>query len=215
MKKLFLILPLGLGFVSSCGNSGETEVNNDALNEVMESQDDFVEATISFEEGGATTGEEYFFGVQAEVVEIDVKLREIDDLDEMDATEEEFTTQLDTMLAMIEHCKKAMDLYAGKDWPKRQELHDLTIEWVDAVAMLVNDHLRGLAKPMSTPDDKWTKKENALYDKYLDAYEVYSEIDGRWVDFQYVYADANGFELSDEGIDMDALIEEDMEASGH
>jgi hypothetical protein len=68
---------------------------------------------------------------------------------------------------------------------------------------------------MSTPDDKWTKKENALYDKYLDAYEVYSEIDGRWVDFQYEYADANGFELSDEGIDMDALIEEDMEASGH
>ena len=85
MKKLFLILPLGLGLVSSCGNSGETEVNNDALNEVMEDQDDFVEATISFEEGGATTGEEYFFGVQAEVVEIDVKLREIDDLDEMDA----------------------------------------------------------------------------------------------------------------------------------
>jgi len=215
MKKILFMLPLALGLVSSCGNSEETEVNNDALNEVMESQDDFVEATISFEEGGATTGEEYFFGVQAEVVEIDVKLREIDDLDEMDASEEEFTTQLDTMLAMIDHCKKAMDLYAGKDWPQRQELHDLTIEWVDAVAMLINDHLRALAKPMSTPDDKWTKKENALYDKYLDAYDVYSEVDGRWVDFQYVYADANGFELSDEGIDMDALIEEDMEASGH
>jgi hypothetical protein len=215
MKKLLFMLPLGLGLVSSCGNSGDTEVNNDALNEVMESQDDFVEATISFEEGGATTGEEYFFGVQAEVVEIDVKLREIDDLDEMDATEEEFTTQLDTMLVMIEHCKKAMDLYAGKDWPKRQELHDLTIEWVDAVAMLINDHLRGMTKVMSVSSDDLSKKELALYDKYNKAYEIYDEVDGRWIDMQYEYADANGFELSDEGIDMDALIEEDMEASGH
>lgn len=206
MKKSFLMLPLGLAFLASCGN----QPDNEALNQIMEDNTDFVEATVSFEEGGATNGEEYFFGVQAEVVEIDVKLREVENLDEMDATAEEFGIHYDTMLVMIEDCKIAMKQYEGKGWPKQDQLQALTIEWVDAVKGLVNDHLKALAAPMSIPDDQWKDKDLELYDEYLVAYEAYLEIDSRWVDFQYEFADANGFELSDETIDTDALIEEDM-----
>ncbi|MBI3134984.1 MAG: hypothetical protein HYZ14_09965 [Bacteroidetes bacterium] len=206
MKKSFLMLPLGLAFLASCGN----QPDNEALNQIMEDNTDFVEATVSFEEGGATNGEEYFFGVQAEVVEIDVKLREVENLDEMDATAEEFGIHYDTMLVMIEDCKTAMKQYEGKGWPKQDQLQALTIEWVDAVKGLVNDHLKALAAPMSIPDDQWKDKDLELYDEYLVAYEAYLEIDSRWVDFQYEFADANGFELSDETIDTDALIEEDM-----
>lgn len=206
MKKSFLMLPLGLAFLASCGN----QPDNEALNQIMEDNTDFVEATVSFEEGGATNGEEYFFGVQAEVVEIDVKLREVENLDEMDATAEEFGIHYDTMLVMIEDCKTAMKQYEGKGWPKQDQLQALTIEWVDAVKGLVNDHLKALAAPMSIPDDQWKDKDLELYDEYLVAYEAYLEIDSRWVDFQYEFADANGFELSSETIDTDALIEEDM-----
>lgn len=206
MKNIFLVLPIGIALLASCGGN----TNNDALNEIMETKDDFDEAAVSFEKGGATNGEEYFFGVQAEVVEIDMKLREVDNLDEMDATEEEFKAHYDEMLEMVEHCKTAMNLYTGNDWPKRQELHDLTVEWVDGIKALINDYLLALAKPMSIPDEEWTDDDIALYDAYAEAYDAYIEIDNRWVDFQYTYASANGFELSDEGIDMDALIEEDM-----
>jgi len=206
MKKLFL-MPLGLAFLASCGNS----VDNTALQTPMEDKEDFEEATVSFEDGGATNGEEYFFGVQAEVVEIDVMLREVDNFDEIDASEEEFNIHYDTMLVMIENCKKAMNLYDGKGWPMQQDLEDLTIEWLDAVAGLVNDYLYKLAKPMSVPDDKWKDADFDLYDEYLVALEAYYEVDNRWVDMQYTYAEANGFELSDETIDMDAMIEEDMD----
>lgn len=210
MKKSFLYLPLSLAFLASCG---ESQSNSDALNQIMNDQEDFQEATVSFEDGGATNGEEYFFGVQAEVVEIDVKLREIDNLDEMDATEAEFKEHLDTMVIMIDACKKAMDLYKGKGWPKQDELQALTVEWVDAVKGLIDNHLRGLAAPMSIPDDQWTDANLEAYDAYAVAYEEYLEVDSRWVDFQYTYAAANGFQLSSETIDMDALIEEDM--AGH
>jgi hypothetical protein len=206
MKKSFLLLPLGFAFLASCGNS----TNNDALNQIMDDKDDFDAATVSFEDGGATNGEEYFFGVQAEVVEIDVKLREVENLDEQDATTEEFGTHFDTMLVMIDDCKKAMKQYEGKGWPKQDELQALTVEWVDAVKGLINDHLKPLAAPMSIPDDQWEDADFEKYDAYLVAYETYLEVDSRWVDFQYEFASANGFQLSDETIDMDALIEEDM-----
>jgi len=206
MKKSFLLLPLGFAFLASCGN----QPDNDALNQIMDDKEDFEAAVVSFEDGGATNGEEYFFGVQAEVVDIDVMLREVESFDETDASKEEFAIHYDTMLVMIDDCKKAMKQYEGKGWPKQEQLQALTVEWVDAVAALVNDYLKPLAAPMSIPDDQWKDKDFELYDEYLLAYEAYLEIDSRWVDFQYEFATANNFQLSDETIDMDALIEEDM-----
>lgn len=213
MKKKLFIYPAVAAMLVACGSG--TTVNNDALNTVMETNDDFQEATVSFEDGGATNGEEYFFGVQAEVVEIDVKFREVDVLDEEDAAPEEFYAIYDTMIVMIADCKKAMDLYNGKGWPKQKELQELTIEWVNGVQDLVDNYLRDLAVPMSIPDEEWSDKDMKLYEKYAEAYDKYLEVDGRWVDFQYEYAAANNFELSDETIDADALVEEDLKNSGH
>lgn len=209
-KKIFVIAGLGLFLLNSCGNS-----NSDALNQVMETKDDFEEAALSFEEGGATNGEEYFFGVQAEVVDIDVKLREIETMDEEDATESEFNSHFDEMLSMIEECRKALDLYSDETWPKRQQLHDLTLEWVAGVEGLINNHLVNIAAALGTPDEDWSDADFDSYDEYLTAYDEYLEIDNRWVDFQYEFAAANGFQLSDETIDMDALIEEDLESKNH
>lgn len=189
---------------------GVGQRSNDALTQIMEDKEDFDNATRSFQEGNAQNGEEYFFGVLAGVLWIDVKLRAVEQLDSMDVKPKVLTSHLDVMLTMIEDCKKGMIQYEGKGWPKQNELQALTIEWLDAVKMLVNDHLKALAVPMSIPDKKWTDAYFDRYDRYLTAYEVYLEIDSRWVDFQYLYADANGFKLSDEVYDMNLFIQEEL-----
>lgn len=210
MKKVIYMLPVVAMAFASCGGGETTDEN--PLDNLMTDNDDYQASALSFSEGGAEDGEQYFFGVLAEVVEVDVKRKEIDKLDEMDAPLEQFNQTMDSCQFYIDQTRKALDLYKDKDWPERQKLHDLTVEWLDAVDMLLNDHLRKLADPMSRPDDTWTDAELDAYDAYVAAYETYTDIDGRWVEFQFVYADANNFQLSTtETIDMDALVEEDME----
>lgn len=193
--------------LGSCGES--SSVDSDALNEMLTDSQDIQEAALSFGEGGATNGEEYFSGILAEVVEVDVKLREITQLDEMDATEEEINHVLDTTLSKIEAGRAAINLYTSESWPKRAEFHALTVEWFAAVEGLVNEFLYDLAEPMSRPDDTWSDEELAFYDEYLVGYEAYLEIDSRWVDFQYDYAAANGFTISGT-IDEEAMVEEEL-----
>jgi len=205
-KKLFLTLPVAMLMMISCGS------DSNVLDERLEDAEDFDAAAASFSDGGATSGEQYFFGVLAEVVEVDVKLREIEKLDEADSEVAEFNRILDSAEFRIDNTREALKLYKDKDWPKRGELHDLTIEWLAAAEMLVQDHLRGLAEPMSRPDDTWTDDEIAAYDEYASAEEIYFDIDNRWVDFQFVFADANGFQLSTtETIDANALADEELE----
>ncbi|MBI3134983.1 MAG: hypothetical protein HYZ14_09960 [Bacteroidetes bacterium] len=206
MKKAFLIAALGMVVGGTC----MSQRNNDALGGAMNNTEDFDDAMESFERGGATNAEEYFFGVQAMVVIIDVKLRAVEYLDSMDAKPEEITSHCDDMLKLIKNCKKAMQRYEGKGWTMQDKLQALTIEWVDAVKMLVNNYIKPLAIPFSIPDKDWKDADFDFYDKYLAAYEIYLEIDNRWVDFQYEFAAANGFELSAETIDMDPLIKEEV-----
>lgn len=210
MKKVYLagIAATAL-FLGSCGENSSSDDN--ILGEVLTDTEDFDAAIKSFGEGGATDGREYFDGVLAEVVEVDVKFREVLSLDDMDATEEEIVHVLDSAIHKIAEGRRALKLYEGENWPKRAEMHDLTIEWFDAVEDLINDYLYDLAGPMSTPDEEWTDENFAFYDEYVDAYEAgYLEVDSRWVDFQYEYAAANGFEISGT-IDEDAMVEEQLE----
>jgi hypothetical protein len=212
MKKLFYVLPIAsVMFLTACG---EGDSSSDALDGEMTESGDFDAAVASFSEGGATDGEEYFSGVLAEVVEVDVKFREIKELDEIDATEEEITGVLDDAVQMIKDARAAMDLYTDKDWPKRAELHDLTLEWFSTVEALMNDYLYDLAEPMSRPDDTWTDEEIAFYEEYTVAYEGFYEVDSEWVEFQHEYAAANGFVLSGT-IDEDALVEEEVSSDAH
>lgn len=196
--------------LSSCGGG----VDNSALDERLTASEDVEAAVASFSEGGATNGEEYFSGVLAEVVEVDVKFREVESLDEIDAAEEDITAVLDEAIEKIKSSRKSLDLYKNESWSKRQEMHDLTIEWFAVVEALINDYLYDLAEPMSRPDDTWTDEELLFYDDYATAYDEFLDVDGRWVDFQYVYAAANGFVISGT-IDEDAMVEEEMADDVH
>ncbi|MCB9225373.1 MAG: hypothetical protein R2780_00465 [Crocinitomicaceae bacterium] len=210
MKKLFFVLPIASVMLVSCGES----TANDALDGALTESGDIDAAVVSFADGGATDGEQYFSGVLAEVVEVDVKLREVKELDEMDATEEEIKTVLDDAIQMIKDARTAMDLYSDKSWPKRSELHDITLEWFAVVEALMNDYLYDLAEPMSRPDDTWTDEEIAFYEQYSEAYEGFYEVDERWVNFQHEYAAANGFELSGT-IDEESMVNEEVSNMSH
>lgn len=205
MKKILIAIPALALFFTACGDGKENNLEN-----LLQDKEDFDKATVTFEEGGAENGEQYFFGVQAEVIEVDVKFREVEILDEENASVEKINAALDSVLVIIKDAKKSMKQYNGKDWPLQDELNDVTEEWFDGIKMLVDDYLRPLAPAFAKADEDWTDDEIDLYTEYLDAYDEYLEVDEEWVNFQYEYADANGFTFGAETIDVDALVEEDM-----
>lgn len=212
MKKFYLAGLAAMLLLASCGESSSAD--SDALDAPITDSEDVHEAAVSFREGGAYDGQSYFSGLLAEVIEADVKFREIQKLDEIDASEEEITNVLDSAKHQMGEARKALDLYANKDWPKRGEFHTLTLEWFDVVEGIMDDYLYELAEPMSRPDDTWSQEELDFYDEYVLAYDDYIDVDGRWVDFQYVYAAANGFEIG-ELIDEEAMVEEQVSADHH
>ena len=212
MKKIFLAGLAAVLVLGSCDSK------SDALDGISTDSDNIVEdihdAVVSFGEGGATNGDEYFSGILSAVVEVDVKIKEIDVLDNNDATEVEIKAVLDSALHKIKVGTDAMNLYKNEDWPQRAEFHILTLEWFDSVDGLVNNYLYQLAEPMSRPDETWTDEEIDLYDEYSLAREDFNEIDGRWVDFQYTFAAANDFTLSG-FIDEDEMVEQEVNADTH
>ncbi|MGB1102461.1 MAG: hypothetical protein ACPG21_02415 [Crocinitomicaceae bacterium] len=207
MKKIYLAGMAATLMLASCGE------NNDALDTQLTDSESVEEASKSFGEGGATNGEEYFSGIVAEVVGVDVKFREITELDKMDASAEEITKVLDEGKEKIEAGRKALDIYSDATWPKRKEFHDITLEWFASIEALMDDYLYDLATPMAKPDDEWTEEEVDFYNEYIVALEAYYEVDNRWVEFQYEYASANGFEIGGT-IDEDAMVSEELENAG-
>ena len=205
MKKTLFVIPLFALLLASCGGK------ENHLEDLLQDKEDFDNATLTFAEGGAETGEQYFFGVQAEVISVDVKFREVEMLDDEDAPVEEINAMLDSVNLIIKNSRSAMKKYNGKDWPLQNELNEVTNKWFDGIKMLVDDYLRPLAPAFAKPDGDWTDDEIDLYTEYLDAYDEYLEIDEEWVNFQYDYASANGFTFGSETIDVDALVNEDMD----
>ncbi|MDX2360588.1 MAG: hypothetical protein QNK23_07265 [Crocinitomicaceae bacterium] len=210
MKKFLVAIPVAALFLASCGGGS----NDHALEEILDTMEEFDAATNSFADGNASDGEQYFFGVQAEVIEIDVKMAEIEELDIMDAPEEEINAMIDSAFASMASARKAMALYESKNWALKDELNELTHEWFDGVVDLLNDYLKDLAEPLSRPEDTWTDEEFELYEEFYYAREdFYAGIDTEWVEFQYEYGDAHGIVFGDESIDVDALVEQDMAAN--
>ncbi len=197
-------------FLASCGGSVDT-----SLDERLDDKEDIDNAANSFANGNAKDGEEYFAGLLAAVIEVDVKFREVLTLDEDETTTvEKFNATMDSCLRLIDEGRTSIDLYKNKSWPLRAEFHDLTIEWFQAVEDIVNDHFRGLAEIMVKPDEDWTDEEIDQYIEMEEAYDSYIEVDTRWVEFQKTYAAANNFLLDDNNvIDVDALVEEEMAAA--
>lgn len=221
MKKIYLAGISAILIFASCNNQeadqealvGDGNSNNelveDPLNKQLTTTSNISEAFERFSEGGATNAAEYFTGIQSGVVEVDIKLREIVKLDEVDANKTQFYVVLDTILAKINRGRKAINLYTDKTWPLRAEFHAVTEEWYTAVEGLVTDFYRDLAEPMSRPDDTWSQEELDFYEEYIVAYDAYIDLDIRWVEFQYTYAKANGFEIQG-SIDSDSMVEEGM-----
>lgn len=207
MKKIILAGIAATLMLGSCGDSTSGDINAD-----LTSADGIKDAAISFGEGGASTGMEYFNGLLSVVVDVDVKFNEIEKLDEMDAKLERINATIDSTLAKINQGRAAINLYKNESWPKRAEFHTLTEEWFTVIENLTKNYLTKLAEPMSRPDDTWSDEEYALYEEYAEALEAYYEVDDRWVEFQEVYASANNFEIGG-AIDEEALLEEGLKAS--
>lgn len=205
MKKIYLaglVALLGLGSCGILSNSQEsTEQSTESEN--------ISEAALSFGSGSATNGNEYFNGLVAAVVAVDVKFGELDRLDEMDASEKKIYSCIVSTLKKIDEGRAAIELYRDKSWPLRAEFHILTLEWFSTIENIVKRNIIPLTPVMSKPSKKMNKAESRQYDAYLAALEVYYEVDGRWVAFQYDFAAANDFTI--EGtIDEDALINEEL-----
>lgn len=205
MKKVYLA---GLAAMLVLGSCGGSETSGD-INADLTSSEGLKDVSLSFGDGGATTAQEYFSGLVAVVVGVDVKFNEVDELDEMDASEEQINATIDSTLARIAAGRAAINLYKDKSWAKRAEFHVLTEEWFSVIERITKDYLTPLAEPMSRADETWTEEETALYDEYAVAWDDYLEVDTRWVEFQETYARANGFEIG-EGIDQDAIMQEEL-----
>jgi hypothetical protein len=189
------------GFIDVEGINNERRITNEkSINE----------AAFSFGEGKATNGNEYFVGLVAIVVEIDVKFGELDRLDEIDASEERINACINLLLKKIEEGRAAIELYKHKPWPKRAEFHVLTLEWFATVENIVKTNLAPMATAMAKPEEEMTEVESTQYDTYLSALEIYYEVDDRWVAFQYEFAAANGFVI-DGTFDEDYLIDEELD----
>ncbi len=147
MKKIYLAGFAASLFLFSCGENGGLGSDDNGLNTPITDKESIDKAAKSFAEGGATDGREYFDGVLAEVVEVDVKFREVLSLDEMDASEKRIKKVLDTAISMIEGGREALAIYKDENWPKRKEMHNLTMEWFSSVESLINDYLYDLAGP--------------------------------------------------------------------
>lgn len=212
MKKFLLALPiLGL-LIGACGPKSHEEEVNHALEYTLTDKEDFDNAAESFQNGNAKNEEEYFFGILAELIEVDIKFQKVRLLDEQDASEEEITATIDSCLHIIDRGQKALRKYKGKNWHRQKELQQYSKNWFSSIEGLMKNYLRKLAEPMSKPDEEWSDADIDLYNDYSMAYNDYIKVDSIWVAFQYEYAEANNFQLNTtETIDVDALLQEELD----
>jgi hypothetical protein len=178
----------------------------------LNTNEEFDSTAERFSKGIARSGEDYFWGVLSEVVAVDMRLRLIDTLDMMDAPENEIRAVIAEAVGRIDRARKSLTLFENRSWPKKEKFDALTLEWFAAAEVLFRDHLLNLAPILPKPDENWTDQETALWDEYIKAYDIYLKVDSDWVDYQFVFAENNGFEISTtETIDMDTLIEEKLD----
>ncbi len=169
----------------------------------MEDKVEYEENALEFARGEAVDGEKYFEGILAAVVLVDADLRNSIVLDDTGAGLDEIMANIKSCLVNIETARASLALYTTKTWPLRSEFHDLTLKWLKSVEGLMTDYLTELAEPMSRPDSTWSQAELDFYETYIVAYDEYLKVDSDWVDYQYVFAAENGFEISGT-IDVDS-----------
>lgn len=209
MKRVYLVGAAAMVLLlGSCGGSSSEIDMNDVLTQDP-GTNEIHDAAAGFSEGLSSTGQQYFSGLLAEVIEVDVKFKEVERMDDLDADAEKIKETLDATLNKIDEGREAIALYESENWPQRAEFHTLTEEWFDTIENLVNDHLYDLAEQLSRPEDTWTQDDWTTYEMYLVDLEAFYEVDKRWVAFQFIYADANKFEIG-QPIDEEAMVNDAM-----
>lgn len=188
-------------------NSFEAYYIYDPLSETMEENTDFEIASESFRQGRASDGQEFYAGLLAEIILVDVAYRTMEELDADDAPAEEIHAMIDKCLEYIHASKMAIASYDENRWPKQKTFNLLSFAWLEGIAGMLENYAKPLAEAMAKPDDDWTDEEYAIYESWQAAYDVFLEVDNNWVMFQHEYAEANGFTLNEETINVDALIE--------
>lgn len=169
-------------------------------------QQDFIRYAKKLTNGEVTNAQMYFEGVLGYVIQIDAYYMRFATLDEEDAKLVEFTKNVNQVRSLIFDVRKAMALYKGVNYSKKKEFDSKTNKWLKSIESLVEKYMVKLIEPMSRPDATWTAKELKFHDKkYLPALNKYFDIDQDWVDFQQVFAIANGFEISGE-VNPDSIL---------
>lgn len=210
MKKI-LLLAAGFGLMTACSVDESSLEDWENWADENTQMDDIEENVEDFANGEVYSGRGFFNGLLSENLDCDVKFHEVEALADEGATVEELHAAIDVCLDVCNNAMAAYKMNKKADWPLAQEYLDLSKDWTETVMWICEDYLYDMAEVWNTDWDAMTDEQLDLWDEYDLAMEEFWEVDWEWVDYQEVYAAANGFELSEDGIDVDDLVGEDME----
>jgi hypothetical protein len=203
MRILFAIIFLVLANVGiSQADTTITQISIDSTKTVNAELQQYENDAAAFATGKANSGLAYFQGVLAGVILADVDMRKFETLDDQNGSVEDLVKAANSCLMHIAALRESLKFYSNAKWPLTAKFNELTIEWLDCLEQLVSDYYFKLAVPFSKEDSEMTDAEWDLYEEYVVALETYYAIDSKWVDYQYTFAEANGFVIG-------GLIEED------
>jgi|GEM_PF-3349360 len=188
MKNVVLVLILFVAGMVHAQDEGALEKTSTTIEE-------FELALVSFENGDAKSGLNYFRGCLAGMILAENDLLLFDELDEQNSPVSDFNATSDRCLERIGRTRSALKNYENQSWPLRSRLEIKTLNWLDEVENLVKNYLIELSEPLSRTDDTWVEENHQLYERYLVAYDRYLVVDEDWVAFQYEFAVANDFEI--------------------
>lgn len=207
MRNLILVT---LFFIANAGISQTdtvaTSISTDTLPYIKSELQELKNDASTFAMGRAESGIVYFQGVLAGIVLADLDIRRFDALDEQNAPVADFVKNGESCLMHIAALRESMTFYTNAGWPLSAKFHELTIAWLDCVEGLVKNHYFKLGEAFSKADEDMTDEEWDLYEEFYLAQTIYFEVDQEWVDFQFEFAEANGFEIGFL-IDEDAMLE--------
>lgn len=152
---------------------------------------------IEFDKGEASSARNFFEGLVNLIVQVDYQYRRFEYLDSIQTTPlKSFKKTSKTVLANIKYARKIFKKYSEPRWELQEKFLNLSFQWLDQIEYLTTVHLNPLLKKLTVPDDQWTKADIKKWENYSSDYETYYNVDAEWVEFQYIFADANHFELS-------------------
>lgn len=188
MKNHFLLTIISIAFLSLNTFSSEMEKSG---------KDPKSPVQIEFEKGESSSARNFFEGLVNLIVEVDVQFRRIEYLDLIQtSTIKEFKQTHKSILKNIKYARKIFSKYKEPRWKLQSKFLKLSHEWLDQIEHLSMVHLKPLLNMLVIPDDDWTDADIKKWDNYAEDYKIYYEVDSEWVDYQYIFAEANDFELS-------------------